>query len=40
MVETNMQFSDIYQALTELASQKELDEKPRRRIGFNAQNEE
>ena len=40
MVETNMQFSDIYQALTELASQKELEEKPRRRIGFNAQNEE
>lgn len=39
MVETNMQFSDIYQALTELASQKELEEKPRRRIGFNAQNE-
>lgn len=40
MVETNMQFSDIYQAITELASQKELEEKPRRRIGFNAQNEE
>lgn len=39
MVETNMQFSDIYQALTELASQKELEERPRRRIGFNAQNE-
>lgn len=40
MVETNMQFSDIYQALTELASQKELEEKPRRRICFNSQNEE
>lgn len=40
MVETNMQFSDIYQAITELASQKELEEKPRRRICFNAQNEE
>ena len=40
MVETNMQFSDIYQAITELASQKELEEKPRRRICFNSQNEE
>ena len=40
MIETNMQFSDIYQAITELASQKELEEKPRRRICFNAQNEE
>lgn len=40
MVETNMQFSDIYQALTELASQKELEEKSRRRICFNSQNEE
>ena len=35
MIETNMQFSDIYQALTELASQKELENKPRKRIGFN-----
>lgn len=35
MVETNMQFSDIYQALTELASQKEQEDKPRRRIGYN-----
>ena len=40
MVETNMQFSDIYQALTELASQKEEENKPRRRIGFKIQNEE
>jgi len=40
MIETNMQFSDIYQALTELASQKEQENKPRRRIGFNVQNEE
>ena len=40
MIETNMQFSDIYQAITELASQKELEEKPRRRICFNSQNEE
>ncbi len=35
MIETNMQFSDIYQALTELASQKEKENKPRKRIGFN-----
>lgn len=40
MIETNMQFSDIYQALTELASQKEQENKPRKRIGFNVQNEE
>ncbi len=40
MIETNMQFSDIYQALTELASQKELENKPRKRIGFNVQHNE
>ena len=40
MIETNMQFSDIYQALTELASQKEQENKPRRRIGFTAKQEE
>lgn len=41
MLETNMQFSDIYQALTELASQKEQEDKPRRRIGYNVkQNDE
>ena len=40
MVETNMQFGDIYQALTELASKKELEDKPRKRIGFNVQNNE
>lgn len=34
MIETNMQFNDIYQALTELASQKEEDDKPRKRIGY------
>ncbi|MDR0619250.1 MAG: ORF6N domain-containing protein [Bacteroidales bacterium] len=35
MVETNMQFNDIYQALTEIAEQKkESENKPRRRIGF------
>lgn len=39
MIDTNMQFSDIYQALTELASQKELENKPRKPIGFNVQHE-
>jgi len=34
MVETNMQFSDIYQALTEMASQNEKDKKPLNPIGF------
>lgn len=37
MIETNMQFSDIYQALTELASQKEEENKPRKRIGYYVQ---
>lgn len=36
MIETNMQFSDIYQVLTELASKKESEEKPRNPIGYNA----
>ncbi len=40
MIETNMQFGDIYQALTELASQKELENKPRKRVGFNVQQDE
>lgn len=35
MVETNMQFNEVYQALIELAGQKKLqEEKPRKRIGF------
>lgn len=34
MIETNMQFNEIYQALTELASQKEIDEKPRKQVGY------
>ena len=34
MIETNMQFNDIYQALTELAMKKELDEKSRKPIGY------
>lgn len=33
MLETNLQFNDIYQALTELASQKEQDAKSRKRVG-------
>ena len=40
MIETNMQFSDIYQALTELASQKEVENKPRKRIGYYVQENE
>jgi len=34
MIETNMQFSDIYQALTEMASQTEKDQKPLKPIGY------
>lgn len=34
MIETNMQFNEIYQVLTELASQKEEENKPRKRIGY------
>lgn len=34
MLETNLQFNDIYQALTELASQKEEGAKSRKRIGY------
>lgn len=34
MIETNMQFNEVYQALTELASKKELEDKPRNRVGF------
>lgn len=34
MIETNMQFNEVYQALTELASRKELEDKPRQRVGF------
>jgi hypothetical protein len=35
MLQTNLQFNDIYQALTELAAaQKDTITKPRRRIGF------
>jgi len=34
MIETNMQFSEIYQALKELAEQKKALDKPRNPIGF------
>jgi len=34
MCETNMQFGEIYQALTEFAEQKRLAEEPRKPIGF------
>lgn len=40
MIETNMQFSDIYQALTELASQKGEENKPRKRIGYNVKQDD
>lgn len=34
MIETNMQFSDIYQALADLASQEEIKSKPRKKVGY------
>ena len=34
IVESNIQFNDIYEALTELAKTKELEEKPRNPIGY------
>jgi hypothetical protein len=34
MLETNLQFNDIYQALTELASTRIQDDKPRKRVGY------
>lgn len=39
MLETNMQFNEIYQALTELASTREQENKSRKRVGY-IQNEE
>ena len=39
MIETNMQFSDIYQALTELASQEAIKNKPRKKVGYIKENE-
>lgn len=40
MLETNMQFNEIYQALTELASTREQDDKPRKRVGYIQKREE
>jgi len=34
MIETNMQFSDIYQALTEMANQKKRENKPIKSVGY------
>jgi hypothetical protein len=34
MIETNMQFNEIYQALTKLAEQKKPEEKPRNPVGY------
>jgi hypothetical protein len=34
MLETNMQFSDIYQTLNEMASQTEKNQKPIKPIGY------
>ena len=36
MVETNMQFNEVYQALTELLERKKESDKPRIQIGFGA----
>ncbi|GAB6393868.1 MAG: ORF6N domain-containing protein [Bacteroidales bacterium] len=34
MIATNMQFNEVYQALTELAEKKAADNKPRPRVGY------
>ena len=34
MVEANMQFNDIYQALTEMTSLKNNQNKPKNKIGY------
>ena len=36
MLETNMHFNDVYQALAELIEQKKLSDKPRVPIGYAA----
>ncbi|MDR2065438.1 MAG: ORF6N domain-containing protein [Prevotellaceae bacterium] len=36
MIETNLQFNEIYQALTELAERKQLSEKTTKPIGYHA----
>ena len=40
MIETNMQFNEIYQALTEFAEHKKELDKPRNPIGFKIEKEE
>ncbi len=40
MLETNVQFSDIYQALTEMASQQEQAKKPINPVGYLAYNKQ
>lgn len=40
MLESNMQFNEIYQALTELASTREQESKPRKRVGYIKNEEE
>ena len=39
MLETNMQFSEIYQVLTELTERKKIEDKPRNPIGYIASRE-
>lgn len=34
MIDTNIQFNEVYQALTELASKKKSEDKPRKKVGF------
>ena len=34
MLETNMQFHEIYQVLSELAGQKKIEDKPRNQVGY------
>lgn len=34
MIESNLQFSDIYQALTEMANKDEQDKKPLNPVGY------
>jgi hypothetical protein len=36
MIETNMQFNEVCQALTELAEQRKEPDKPRNPIGYTA----
>ena len=38
-ISTDTQFNELYQALTELMSRKEIEDKPRRPVGFNVERE-